>query len=1250
MKFIFICLLSILLALPAFAQPTGEFRTIMDQIFNELQSGANVSSLDSTTISLISSIQANGSWPDVDYQNASTPAGWAPRLHFTRMVTLARAFSNSASAHYGSETVRQAVISTMNYWLSLNPAPTSSNWFHYAISLPRDIGQALICMRYGPSEGISSTLESQMITWMTKGVNITTPPGNTGSNLTDIAQHYIMRACLTQNASLLKLAVTETAKTIAVTAKEGIQADQSYTAHGAQLYIYGYGSVFISGITNIGAYVKGTSYAFNPEQIAIISNFVRRGFIKVSRGSYTDFNVFGRGISRPNAGLAGINQIKKTKDIDIPTNSAEYDVALARMNGQQPPSFQVNPEHLHYWRTDYTLHHRANYLFGLRSVSTRTVKSENGNGENLKGYYLTEGVNYIAVNGDEYLNIYPVWDWNKLPGTTVPEITTYPVRTGWGANPGKSVFVGGVSDGTYGASTYRMNDYGTTARKGWFFFDDEIVCLGAGITSSASQSINTTLNQCLLSGPVTVSSGSASSILSSGNHNLPLKWAWHNEVGYYFPEITNARLSNQAQSGSWKSINSGGSADPVTRNVFKLWINHGTAPSNGNYSYIILPGKPTAQEMASYSASHLRVLSNTDTVQLVSNSTLDQWQAIFYAAGSFTADGITLEVDRPCALIIKNVTQPEVTIAAADPSQLQSTIGLRFKSAALPVMKELTLALPSGQMAGSSVSGVINSASPDYIEPDPSMPMSIEPIADSHVRDGAAYLNVNYGQDASLVIKNAAGSARREVYLKFDLSNVPAEIDSAVIKMRVNYAGATATSTQWEFYEVASNSWTENGITWSNRPAPGARIGSVPGTISGTTVTLKITNAIRARLTKDKFLTLRVASAVPGEKTDASFASRENVNAAYRPQLTVYPKQENSYQEIGRISPVADAFVRNGTYASSNYGTQTILTIKNDGSTNSVREVFMKFDLASWPSIPKQTLLQLYVPYAGSTIESTNWELHDVTNQSWTETGITWANRPASTLKIGEIPGTVSGRYVLLDISDWILSKVNSNNAGVPNYVTIKISAILAGSTTDANFSSRENDNPDLRPQMIALGTQDVLSSSLLSFSAERLSQGVVQLNWTTSTEKEDNIFRLEKSLDGHRFETIQVITGRGSGKKKIKYNFLDSTGNGTVYYRLCQIGHNNSSKLERVVTVTNTKPKLSVSPNPTSGLIQLNLNYEPDTPISVYIYSISGQQVLRKIAQKQIFDIDLSTLSKGVYIIKTIDNNSSQTHQIVVN
>lgn len=125
-------------------------------------------------------------------------------------------------------------------------------------------------------------------------------------------------------------------------------------------------------------------------------------------------------------------------------------------------------------------HHRPGWYMSARMYSTRTMNTDNlaGCGEGLLSHYLAEGATCIMRHGDEYLNLFPVWDWQRVPGTTVelaPHSSADPQRKG------ASAFAGGASDGTVGVAAFQLQRDSLRARKAWFFFSDLAVCLGADI-------------------------------------------------------------------------------------------------------------------------------------------------------------------------------------------------------------------------------------------------------------------------------------------------------------------------------------------------------------------------------------------------------------------------------------------------------------------------------------------------------------------------------------------------------------------------------------------------------------------------------------------------------------------------------------------------------------------------------------------------------------------------------------------------
>ncbi|WP_224371045.1 CBM96 family carbohydrate-binding protein [Hyalangium versicolor] len=79
----------------------------------------------------------------------------------------------------------------------------------------------------------------------------------------------------------------------------------------------------------------------------------------------------------------------------------------------------------------------------------------------------------------------------------------------------------------------------------------------------------------------------------------------------------------------------------------------------------------------------------------------------------------------------------------------------------------------------------------------------------------------NYGAATSLYLKTDAGAARY-AYLKFNLSGV-----SGVTSARLKVYGSASSTTTLSAYQT-TDSWTELALNWTNKPAVGGVVGSVP--------------------------------------------------------------------------------------------------------------------------------------------------------------------------------------------------------------------------------------------------------------------------------------------------------------------------------------------------------------------------------------------------------------------------------------
>lgn len=89
--------------------------------------------------------------------------------------------------------------------------------------------------------------------------------------------------------------------------------------------------------------------------------------------------------------------------------------------------------------------------------SSRACGYETVNFENMLGYHLGSGMTFLCQSDKEYLDIFPFWDWKKLPGTTIiQDADSIPVSNAWGYKI-ESDFVGGLTNGTNGVAVLQYN-------------------------------------------------------------------------------------------------------------------------------------------------------------------------------------------------------------------------------------------------------------------------------------------------------------------------------------------------------------------------------------------------------------------------------------------------------------------------------------------------------------------------------------------------------------------------------------------------------------------------------------------------------------------------------------------------------------------------------------------------------------------------------------------------------------------------
>jgi len=686
-----------LLVLPATAVPqekdvSAELELIKRRIIEPLLEPAD----EGTATKLLDSMNPDGSWRDVDYGDRNK-ANWKTTRHLSNLLLLTRAYAARSPSTGGNERLRPAVYSALDFWLDHDYE--NPNWWWNVIGVPGRLARILLLL--------DDELDAER---SEKGTAILSRAriGMTGANLVDVAYITVMRGILERDPAVVAEAVASITDEIRITTEEGIQPDFSFHQHGPLLYNHGYGAVFMGNCSRLAVTVAGTRFEFPREKIELLNGLILDGTRWMIRRSTKDYGATGRGITRRQGKNESAGYLRGVVEnmLRLPTGRGrEYRELLSRMSTGEPPLVGNRC----FWRSDFMTHHRPGWYASVRMFSNRLFSTDRPhNDEGLKSHHLADGCTYIMRTGMEYHDIFPVWDWQKIPGTTV-ELT--PKLEGEICRKGTTSFAGGVSDGMYGVAAFDFERDGLTARKAWFFFDEGFVCLGAGIGCRSGNRVVTTLNQCFLEGGVTVSSGGKAETAERGDHTLSgVAWIHHDGTAYIFPEPSDVRMRNDVQKGSWWSINHQYSKEEIARDVFTLWLDHGKNPADARYAYMVLPGATLSETAAYHTRPPVEILSNEPDIQAVRNEAAGVTGAAFYAPGVVTVPGeMTIETDAPCLFLSRKEPDGRYSVSVSDPGRGKDTVRITMtpakepggNQAAEPII--VRFELPGGMYAGRSV-------------------------------------------------------------------------------------------------------------------------------------------------------------------------------------------------------------------------------------------------------------------------------------------------------------------------------------------------------------------------------------------------------------------------------------------------------------------------------------------------------------------------------------------------------------------
>lgn len=716
---------------------------------NELYDASNqdMKTYMDSSVEKITNDDGTGIWDSMNKSNERTSlwndkASTTDSSHITtsyqRLKDMALAYSSKGSTLYGNQTLKNEIVSGLDWLYTYRYNENKNeygNWWDWEIGIPQALNDIMVLMY----EDLSSTQINKYIGAIdrfvpdaTKRISLSDPNfRETGANLLDKALVVALRGVLGNNsAKVLQGSDSIGKEYLYVDSGDGVYKDGSLVQHYNIAYTGGYGATWVGRTADMLYLLKDSPWDIKDPNVNNVFSWVTDSFEPlIYKGAMMDM-VSGRGISRQSSsdhitGRATILSLLRLADaappekavtikqmvkewIQTDTTFSNYanGLSLYQMNlvNSLMTDTTIEPrgelvKNQIFAGMDRVVHLRPGFGLGISLFSDRISGFEYGNGENKKGWYTGAGATYLFNNDlTQFSNdFWPTVDSYRLPGTTTDQSTG--TLKDWESYYNPRSWVGGANlNGIYGTvgmdfSLENLTGSSLQGKKSWFMFDDEIVALGADISSTNDSKVETIIenrqlnedgnNKLIVNGEEKLNQLGDSETLTN------VKWA-HLEgnvegadIGYYFAESPSLNGLRESRTGSWSEINNGGSTESITRNYLSLAFDHGKMPTNASYSYVLLPNKDVNQTETYSRNADITFLANTAAVQAVQEKTLGITAANFYKKG--TVDFIT--VQNPSSVMVQEAGDG-LTLSVSDPTQKQDKIIVELNKTGLDIDKK----------------------------------------------------------------------------------------------------------------------------------------------------------------------------------------------------------------------------------------------------------------------------------------------------------------------------------------------------------------------------------------------------------------------------------------------------------------------------------------------------------------------------------------------------------------------------------
>ncbi|MBI4929931.1 MAG: T9SS type A sorting domain-containing protein [Bacteroidetes bacterium] len=254
--------------------------------------------------------------------------------------------------------------------------------------------------------------------------------------------------------------------------------------------------------------------------------------------------------------------------------------------------------------------------------------------------------------------------------------------------------------------------------------------------------------------------------------------------------------------------------------------------------------------------------------------------------------------------------------------------------------------------------------------------------------------------------------------------------------------------------------------------------------------------------------------------------------------------------------------------------------------------------------------------------------------------------------------GTVSWDYLVLKTDPTGL--IPSSGCIAPTIYNPAVSAHgLSATAVTPTFLTVSNENAlAITPLNIAptrsVECSYIMPVEMLSFEGKSKNDGV-ELTWSTASEKNNDYFAIERSVNAEEWEEAGKISGAGNSSTVQNYEFVDaeissqySMLNTQYYYRLKQTDYDGSYEYSKIISVKLSPAddwKLILN-NFSEDELKGKLLVSEKANVAIDIMDMQGRIIQREKLNAQkgvnLLDVNIARLDQGLYFIKAYNSDKN--------